>query len=193
MSNKLLSENNNNLIKTQNKFFPIIIIELNKYNEKTSHWNWYVFPYNEIGPSDTKKTRLDDDNKNILDYLKNCDFNKWITILELIFNIIKTKNIGWVGCMPEIDHFRMSKSIVFWLDKFNNNKNNNKKLFEPYNKLKTIFENIRNYKSIKHLVSKKVTLNTSHTTPNPKPKNTTPIPKPNTNTIKRLFISYCYN
>ena len=153
-TNKNYNTHYEHLIEIQNFKFQDIIDELNTNQKKTTHWNWYVFPYNEVGPSDTYKTRLDNDDTNLLKYLEKCDFKKWIEILKLILDIIKTKKKGWIGCMPSIDHHRMQKSITFWLNKFDNDKT---KKFINYIELKNILKKLENAKTIKTV--KTVTFN----------------------------------
>ena len=119
-----LNDASEKLIQIQSEVFPKIIEELTK-GPKTSHWNWYVFPTTQKGNSNTRKTKLPEDYKELEFFLNNNpNMKNWVKILNLIIKRIynpinpnKTNLIGWKRCMYDIDIGRMGISIDFWLSK----------------------------------------------------------------------------
>ena len=113
-----LTSNNYELIIFQNKNFDSILKDLKRDRYKINHWIWWVFPRSKPGRAD--HTKVTGNQEEITLFLNKSPMIKWIQILHLIIDIIKSPNpenidkIGWYRCMNGIDHDKMEESIIFW-------------------------------------------------------------------------------
>ena len=106
------------LIRIQINTFPKILQELNKYNEKRTHWIWWVFPTelpgrNELQYSGAKiPTYVTKGTAKTL-LLSSARTTEWKGILQVVCDL--SKKYGFNKVFPAVkDRGRIGYFITFW-------------------------------------------------------------------------------
>lgn len=140
---KHVTQATKDLLAKQRENFPKILSELKANKKKTSHWIWWVFPTEKSGLSeDTPKTKVTLDQVDYI--LKYADLNAWSTILEEIYQLLKSQSVGpWKNrdnrpnpaVIPPIDHDRINYALKFWLETAGDKIQKNRRFYEAFKNL----------------------------------------------------------